>query len=123
MKAFIFLAMIHMHIIDDYVLQGILAQMKQKAWWKKNAPDAMYKRDYLVALIMHSLSWAFSIMLPIAISRGFVIDDAFVAWYLINAILHAMVDNMKANQFTISLWEDQTIHVLQIVATFTSWMM
>ena len=27
-----------MHIVDDYYLQGILAKMKQKSWWKEVAP-------------------------------------------------------------------------------------
>ena len=31
-KIFILLAMIFLHIIDDYKLQGSLASMKQKKW-------------------------------------------------------------------------------------------
>ena len=39
--------MIFCHIVDDYYLQGKLASMKQKSWWEKNAPDRLYKYDYL----------------------------------------------------------------------------
>ena len=31
----VFLLMILLHVIDDFHLQGILASMKQKEWWKK----------------------------------------------------------------------------------------
>lgn len=58
----IVLAMIFLHIVDDYYLQGWLASAKQKDWWKQNAPDELYKHDYIMALFMHSFSWAFMIM-------------------------------------------------------------
>ncbi len=45
---FVILLMIFCHIVDDYYLQGILAKMKQKMWWKENAPDNIhYKYDYI----------------------------------------------------------------------------
>ncbi len=47
-KLFILLCMIFFHILDDFHLQGWLANAKQKQWWKDNAPDNMYKYDYLV---------------------------------------------------------------------------
>ena len=61
--------MVFSHIVDDYYLQGKLALFKQKSWWEEKAPDEMYKHDYIVALMMHSFSWAFMIMLPIAVSH------------------------------------------------------
>ena len=64
---FILCAMIFLHIIDDYVLQApCLCDLKQKSFWEKNAPEEQYKKDYIVALIMHAISWSFMIMLPIA---------------------------------------------------------
>ena len=60
--------MIFLHVVDDYYLQGILAQLKQKSWWEKNAPDPLYKNDYKVALVTHAFSWTFMIMLPITIT-------------------------------------------------------
>ena len=41
----ILFVMVFGHIVDDYYLQGILASMKQKSWWKENAPDKMYEKD------------------------------------------------------------------------------
>ena len=35
--------MVFLHIVDDYYLQGVLATMKQKDWWIKNAPNKKYK--------------------------------------------------------------------------------
>ena len=55
---FILSAMIFLHIIDDYCLQApCLCDLKQKSFWEKNAPQKLYKNDYLCALLMHSLSW------------------------------------------------------------------
>ena len=49
--------------------------MKQKKWWQENAPQKLYKYDYIVALIMHSMSWSFMIMLPIAIGVNFDVSQ------------------------------------------------
>lgn len=117
--AFIFLWMVFFHIVDDYYLQGWLASAKQKSYWETNAPDELYKNDYIWALIMHSFSWAFMIMLPVAYYQGFSIDYVFVVIFLVNVMLHAIVDHLKANLKKINLWHDQLFHLLQILATFT----
>lgn len=117
-NVFVLLSMIFLHIVDDYYLQGILASMKQKNWWEEKAPQRLYKYDYIVALIMHSLSWAFMIMLPIAIQTHLNVGNSFLCALIINAIVHGIVDDIKANKLKINLIIDQTIHIIQIVATF-----
>ena len=119
MNLFIILAMIFCHIVDDYYLQGWLASAKQKKWWEENAPQKLYNHDYIMALIMHSMSWSFMIMLPIAISMSFNVSILFVIVFIINAVIHALVDNLKANKLQISLITDQLIHLLQIFVTAT----
>jgi len=114
---FIILWMIFFHIFDDYYLQGWLAQAKQKQWWKENAPQPLYKYDYVWALMMHSFSWAFMIMLPIAFTKSFNISGIFLAFFVFNICVHALVDDMKANKRIINLWQDQTIHIVQIAIT------
>lgn len=114
---FIILTMIFCHIVDDYYLQGWLASAKQKKWWQENAPQKLYKYDYIVALIMHSMSWSFMIMLPIAMSMLFNIPTMFLIVFICNAIIHGVVDNLKANKLKINLITDQSIHLLQIVIT------
>lgn len=114
---FIVLTMIFCHIVDDYYLQGWLASAKQKKWWQENAPQKLYKYDYIVALIMHSMSWSFMIMLPIAMSMLFNIPTMFLIVFICNAIIHGVVDNLKANKLKINLITDQSIHLLQIVIT------
>ena len=114
---FVILFMIFCHIFDDYTLQGWLASAKQKEYWEKNAPQPLYKYDYIMALIMHSLSWSFMIMLPIAIYYSFNIGLNFYIIFVINTIYHAVVDDQKANRKTINLWTDQLIHIVQIALT------
>lgn len=116
-NVFILLLMIFLHILDDYGMQGILASMKQKEWWKKNAPQTLYKYDYIWALIMHSFSWSFMIMLPFAIQNRFSVNGMFVGMLCFNLICHAVVDHMKANSGIINLWVDQICHMLQIFGT------
>ena len=114
---FTLLLMIFCHIVDDYYLQGWLASAKQKKFWEENAPDEMYKYDYIWALMMHSFSWAFMVMLPIAFLKGFKVDDAFGIAFILNLAIHAITDDLKANKRKINLWTDQFIHIVQIVLT------
>lgn len=112
------LTMIFLHIVDDYYLQGILAQMKQKKFWRKYAPDEMYKYDYIWALLMHAFSWTFMVMLPLALTIP--VTPAFYIFFFLNVVIHAFVDDAKANRKIFNLWEDQSMHLLQIIVTFLS---
>lgn len=114
---FIVLLMIFFHIVDDYYLQGWLASAKQKKYWQENAPEFLYKYDYIWALIMHSFSWNFMIMLPIAYIQHFNISLLFLIMFSVNLVIHALVDDLKANKRKINLWADQLIHIWQIVFT------
>lgn len=116
-KLFVVLWMIFFHIVDDYYLQGWLASAKQRDWWKNNAPEPLYKYDYIWALLMHSFSWTFMIMLPMAIVQSFNISTTFLILFLLNIGIHSLTDNAKANEKTINLWQDQFIHMGQIAIT------
>ena len=117
-RMFVLLCMIFLHIVDDYYLQGWLASAKQKKYWEENAPDEMYKNDYKWALLMHSFSWSFMIMLPIAFIRNFCIDFVFIIWFIFNIFIHMITDDMKANKKELNLINDQIIHLMQILITF-----
>lgn len=117
MKVLILFAMMFCHIVDDYYLQGILASMKQKAWWRKQETyNENYKYDYIIALIMHAFSWAFMIMIPLFIAGSSQI--AIVVAIVINAITHAIIDDLKANKKSINLVQDQTSHLIQVFGTW-----
>ena len=119
-KITILLVMIFGHIVDDYYLQGILASMKQKSWWKENAPDKMYEKDYLVALFMHSFSWAFMVMfMPVVLLHFNVVASPLLfVFFVVNVAVHMIVDDLKANKRKINLWTDQSVHMIQIVITW-----
>lgn len=119
-KSFILLLMIFCHIIDDYCLQNIgpLASLKQKIWWSEHYPQKLYKYDFLVALIMHSFSWTFMVMLPIAYYFAWNPAPLFYIAFGSNVVIHAVVDHAKANRLAINLLMDQTIHIGQIAVTF-----
>lgn len=116
-KGFILLLMIFCHIVADYNLQGWLASAKQKSFWEENAPDPMYKYDYICALMTHSFAWTFMMMLPVFYIHGFSIDAVMAGVFTGNIICHFEVDNAKANDKIINLWQDQLIHLVQILAT------
>ena len=118
---FVFIWMLFMHVSDDYFLQGILASMKQKQWWKDNCKFndyIKYKYDYIMELIMHAISWTFCIMLPVAAYMKFNISIEVLITFIVNVILHGWVDNLKANKHAINLIQDQIIHIVQIIVTF-----
>lgn len=119
MNLFILLSMVFCHIVDDYYLQGVLASMKQKGWWEKQASySAKYRYDYVIALCMHGFSWTFMIFLPIFVFKGFDISVRVLFVFLINWAIHSLVDDLKANKKKINLIEDQGIHLIQIAITF-----
>ena len=114
--------MIFCHIIDDYKLQGILANMKQRKWWIENANKSLYQNDYKMALIEHAFSWSFTTTLPFLVI-AFIQNNGLLAVlliisYIINTAIHAFVDNLKANKFKINLVEDQLVHLTQIICTW-----
>lgn len=115
---FVLLAMIFCHVVDDYYLQGILASMKQKDWWRKNAPQELYRCDWIPAILAHAFSWSFCIMLPIVIYSKFDLTLAFYILFIMNVAVHATVDNAKCNKHEINLVLDQTLHLIQIICTW-----
>ena len=108
-EVFILLCMIFCHVVDDFCLQpGCLSFLKQKDWWDKNAPEELYKKDYLMALFVHSFSWAFMIMLPLCV-YSFVVACLIVilglAQLIVNfdssEVIEKELDSL--NQSTISI--------------------
>ena len=115
---FVLAAMLFLHIVDDFYLQGLLASLKQKSWWKTNYPEDMYKLDYIAALFIHAASWAFMVQLPIAYLYYFKPPFEFYAAMAANIAIHAFIDDQKANKRTICLATDQMLHAAQIISTF-----
>ena len=119
MKEFlVLLVMIFCHIVDDYYLQGWLASAKQRMWWKNNAPDKMYEDDYIMALFMHSFSWTFMIMLVPTLLNINNLSILYVFVFGVNLLIHAVVDNAKANLKMLNLIQDQLVHLFQIYVTW-----
>lgn len=121
-KLVILFCMVFCHITDDYYMQGILSQMKQRKWWEKNAPHPMYRNDYKMALFEHAFSWSFTVTVPLLVTAMCTANTALMRFvlgaYLVNTPVHAIIDDLKANQLKISLVLDQTVHFTQILATW-----
>ena len=114
--------MLFAHIVDDYYLQqGILAKLKQKSWWQENEPNKMYRYDYIVALAIHAFSWSVMISLPIFIADNFEPTWLVYLFLVYNAVIHAVIDNAKANLRKINLITDQCLHFAQILMTWVFW--
>lgn len=114
----VLLCMLFLHLIDDYKLQGILANLKQEDWWIDNAPEKMYRKDYIVALFEHGFMNSFMIHIPIYLwlCQNFIV---LTVTMIISTAFHALVDNMKANLKFINLIQDQLLHIAYI---FFMWM-
>lgn len=120
-----------LHIFADFHLQGCLADLKQRMWWKDNITQRgfghRYDHDYLAALTVHGLEWSIFVHIPAFIwmfccetplSKGYWILAASV---LIQAVLHAVIDDMKCNRLKLNLVQDQILHVIQlamVIGTF-----
>ena len=114
----ILLLMILMHIIDDFVFQPqSLSYLKQKSWWKDNYPQEKYENDFRVALFLHALSWSIMVHLPIIFTM--IVSNLWLTVSIFtNLAIHMWVDNLKANKGKLSLLQDQTIHLLQVLVTW-----
>lgn len=121
MMIILLITMFFCHIVDDYYLQGCLANMKQKSWWEKQTSNKLYKYDYLMALVEHAFSWAFMIMLPLLIYMLYahnLLIFGYIIAIVVNCIIHAFIDDLKANKLLINLVIDQLLHFLQIIITW-----
>ena len=117
----IVLFMILFHIIDDFVLQPIsLSNLKQKKWWEKQEGYSdKYKDDYKVALAIHSISWSIMIHIPLVIMFPSLGQLALLISFIVNAVIHYFIDDLKANKLKINLFEDQMFHFCQICTTLS----
>lgn len=117
----IVLFMILFHIIDDFVLQPIsLSNLKQKKWWEKQEGYSdKYKDDYKVALAIHSISWSIMIHIPLVIMFSSLGQLALLISFIVNAVIHYFIDDLKANKLKINLFEDQMVHFCQICTTLS----
>ena len=121
MTVFILFAMLFLHTLDDFHLQGALVNLKQRKYWLKNSPSDLFKYDYLVALFVHSFSWTFMTMLPIVIYYRSTLDSIIIKYvviFIINVMCHAFIDNLRANKYKINLVTEQLLHVAQILLTY-----
>lgn len=103
------------HLVADYTLQGWLADGKQKKWWQKcfgGEIPAKYRNDYKAALWCHALYWSIFICAPFYASAYFLVAVS------LNTVVHAVIDDLKANRGKINLVQDQLLHVGQILLTF-----
>lgn len=117
----IVLFMILFHIIDDFVLQPMsLSNLKQKKWWEKQEGYSdKYKDDYKVALAIHSISWSIMIHIPLVIMFPSLGQLALLISFIVNAVIHYFIDDLKANKLKINLFEDQMVHFCQICTTLS----
>lgn len=107
------------HLLADYPLQGWLAQAKNKSYWKETKTP----HDWVMALICHSMMWGIMIYLPIIIigetDFGGWVEMLFWLTLPINIVFHIFIDNAKANKHKIDLITDQCLHFLQIIVTWS----
>ncbi len=136
-KIFILFLMLLMHYIEDFHLQGCLANLKQKKWWEKQMSNndmhshyalehSIYKNDYKMSLFAHSIENALFVMLPLIIDlliTEFVKGISNMWLFFIPAIIlicttHYVIDDEKANKMKINLVQDQLLHLGFIVFIF-----
>lgn len=124
----IFLLMILLHIIDDFVMQPVcLSKLKQKSYWMRDEEGMkhLYHNDYKAALIVHSISWSIMVHLPLILMQlkySFPYGEFYIcSSVLVHSLLHAVTDDFKANRHYINLVTDQLIHFGQLCLVFTLW--
>ena len=116
----VLILMLLAHIFADFHLQGILTDMKQEQWWKRQEEyKSKYKYDYLAALAIHSSEWTLWMMIPLFLLPHLDLG-IFLLLAAFNIVVHSLTDNSKANYRDISLVQDQVIHLAQIAFTYAA---
>ena len=139
-KIFILFLMLLMHYIEDFHLQGCMANLKQKKWWEEQMSDnelqshyilehSIYKNDYKMGLFAHSIENAIFVMLPLIIDL--LISEfthnlqntwiLFIPSTILVCLSHYGIDNQKANEMKINLIQDQLYHLVIILLIFVSY--
>ena len=120
----IFILTIFLHVWSDFYKQGWLAESKCKTWWVQQPNyNKLYENDHWGMLIAHSIHWCFCIMLPSLIYGTIYTQNLTLFGFLsaivfiINVVIHSIVDDLKANQHKTNLLQDQFIHLTQIIVT------
>lgn len=108
------LCMIYLHLLDDYKIQGWLADGKNKYWWQKNCQNKKYSKDYIIALLEHSFMNTFFVHIPVYLFLYNNINILVIS-VMIGIIFHAIVDDLKANKHKINLIQDQMLHIIYII--------
>ena len=126
-------ACLGLHLIADYYLQGCLSDLKQKCWWDEQVYklykeydgkyksfewqhllQEKYKYDYMAGLFCHALMWSIVTFFPL---MWFCNAWLFFHLIFVNWMVHAIVDQGKANIHCFNLIQDQLIHMIQVIAT------
>lgn len=116
----VLILMLLAHFFADFHLQGILADMKQEQWWKRqDGYNSKYKYDYVAALAIHSAEWTLWVMIPLFLLPHLDLG-IFLLLAVLNMAVHSLTDNSKANYKDINLIQDQIIHLAQIAFTYAA---
>lgn len=114
------LLMILCHIVEDFHIQGVMANMKQKSFWKPYGEK--YARDWKPVIILHGMEWAILTSMPCLVASWFDVPLWFILVIVAMGLLHAYIDHLKANVGNINLIIDQTFHLIQIEMIFLSYL-
>ena len=112
--------------IDAYDMPKEFAKLQSQDMGKVGAVQDLLRGidkilnmvDYITALLIHGLSWSIMIHVPLMFLGGIRDDFFLLLSVLLNTVIHAIIDNLKANKLKINLDVDQCLHGLQIVITW-----
>jgi hypothetical protein len=116
----LFPLMILLHVIEDFHMQGIMARMKQREFWREY-PE-MYAHDWIPVILLHGMEWATVVALPCILASWFDVSAWFVLTVVVMGVVHAYVDHLKANRLSINLIQDQAVHIVQIAVMLVVYM-
>ena len=124
----IFFGMLFGHFVGDYLFQWKnMSNYKRQSFWKNKEPFSEYRYNFIGYLMMHGYVWAFCITFPmfLLIWNDTTGNQLILTYYVIaqflNAFCHSLIDHLKANKKLFNDMTDQSLHMLQIFATWIGW--
>lgn len=66
----------------------------------------MYRYDYIACLVLHAFKWSCMVLLPGILALGLPPLWLLLALVFGNTLVHALVDDLKANKHKLNLVQD-----------------
>jgi hypothetical protein len=109
------------HVVNEFIIQPFgLGNLKRVDYWWKWGKYQDRPSDFLVALILHSISWSSLISLPILfIGEPEPLDLVHLQYmFFFLVVSHFVIELLEVKAEMLNLWWSQGLYLIQILLLY-----